>query len=168
MGNVDSEDARLYARELIRLRLSLERARQLQPEGRLVALTHFPPLLEGGGKTPVSDLMREFGVDDVVYGHLHGPSIRSAFTGTVDGVRYHFTAGDVLGFKLYQIPDLVEHQGYRLAELCRSRRKTSRKGRFFCPSVGMRGSVVAAVPMRFDSENAEGKEGFFIILPKKN
>ena len=103
-----SEDARLYARELIRLRLSLERARQLQPQGRLVALTHFPPLLEGGGETPVSALMTEFGVDDVVYGHLHGGSIHSAFTGTVGGVRYHFTSCDGLGFQLYALPDAVE------------------------------------------------------------
>ena len=110
-GSTEGEDARLYARELIRLRLSLERARQLLPQGRLIALTHFPPLLEGGGQTPVSDLMREFGVDDVVYGHLHGASIRSAFTGTVEGVRYHFTSCDGLGFKLYLLPDPVEQKG---------------------------------------------------------
>ena len=107
-GGDTGEDARLYARELIRLRISLERARQMQPQGRLVAMTHFPPLAEGGGETPVSALMAEFGVDDVVYGHLHGASIRSAFTGEVAGVRYHFVSCDGLGFRLYQIPDPVE------------------------------------------------------------
>lgn len=108
LGSTDGEDARLYARELIRLRISLERARQLSPQGRLIALTHFPPLGENGAQTPVSDLMREFGVGDVVYGHLHGASVRGAFTGTVDGVRYHFVSCDGLGFRLYQLPDTAE------------------------------------------------------------
>lgn len=108
LGSTDGEDARLYARELIRLRISLERARQLSPQGRLIALAHFPPLGENGAKTPVSDLMREFGVGDVVYGHLHGASVRGAFTGTVDGVRYHFVSCDGLGFRLYQMPEPVE------------------------------------------------------------
>lgn len=99
-----AEDARLYERELARLRLSLERARQLNPAGRLVALTHFPPLGEGGAETPVSDMMAEFGVSDVVYGHLHGASVRGAFTGEAGGVRYHFVSCDGLAFKLYQLP----------------------------------------------------------------
>ena len=102
-GAADGEDARLYARELIRLRISLERARELLPEGRLIALTHFPPLGEGGARTPVSDLMEEFGAKDVVYGHLHGASIRGAFTGTLRGVRYHFVSCDGLGFRLYEL-----------------------------------------------------------------
>ena len=79
--------------------------RRLSPEGRLVALTHFPPLGEGGTPTPVSELMREYGVGDVVYGHLHGASIRGAFSGTVEGVRYHFVSCDGLDFQLYQLPD---------------------------------------------------------------
>ena len=104
------EDARIYARELIRMRLSLEHARRLSPSGPLVALTHFPPLGEGGARTPVSALMREFGVGDVVYGHLHGASIKTAFTGALDGVRYHFASCDGLGFRLYRLPDDVGDQ----------------------------------------------------------
>lgn len=108
--NTEGEDARLYAREVARLRLSLDQARRLSPEGRLVALTHFPPLGEGGTQTPVSELMREYGVGDVVYGHLHGASIRGAFSGTVEGVRYHFVSCDGLDFQLYQLPDRVGNE----------------------------------------------------------
>ena len=106
-GSEEGEDARLYARELIRLRLSLEQARRLSPNGPLVALTHYPPLGEGGVRTPVSDLMEEFSVGDVVYGHLHGASIKTAFIGRVEGVRYHFVSCDGLDFKLYQMPEIV-------------------------------------------------------------
>lgn len=102
------EDARLYARELLRLRLSLEQARRLSPQGLLIAMTHFPPVGESGKRTPVSDMMREFGVDHVVYGHLHGASLKSAFTGVLDGVRYHFVACDGLDFRMYCVCENVE------------------------------------------------------------
>lgn len=99
----ESDDARLYARELIRMRISLEQARRLSPEGPLVALTHFPPLGEDGAATPMSALLEEFGVEDVVYGHLHGLSIKTAFSGVVNGVRYHFVSCDGVGFRLYAV-----------------------------------------------------------------
>ena len=99
----DTENERLYARELLRLRMSLECARKRSPDGPVVALTHFPPLGEGGVRTRVSDLMAEFHVNDVVYGHLHGASIKTAYSGQVNGVRYHYVACDGLGFKLAQI-----------------------------------------------------------------
>ena len=101
----DGETARLYARELLRMRMSLERARKMANDGRLVALMHFPPLGEGGVKTAVSDMMQEFAVSDVVYGHLHGASVKTAFTGDVDGVNYHIVSCDGLGFKLYMVLD---------------------------------------------------------------
>lgn len=107
------EDARLYARELLRLRMSLERARRLKPQGRLIAMTHFPPLGEGGVRTPVSDMMSEFGVDDVVYGHLHGASLKSAFSGEADGVRYHFVSCDGLGFRLHCVCRNVEPESMK-------------------------------------------------------
>lgn len=99
----DAENERLYTRELLRLRMSLECARKLSPQGRVIALTHFPPLGEGGTRTRVSALMTEFGVSDVVYGHLHGASIKTAYTGETDGVQYHFVACDGLEFRLAQI-----------------------------------------------------------------
>ena len=99
----EGDDTRIYAREVIRLRLSLEKARQLSPQGILIALVHFPPLGENGESTPVSDLMEAFHVRDVVYGHLHGISAKAAFTGNKNGVRYHFVSCDGIGFKLYQL-----------------------------------------------------------------
>ena len=99
----DGETARIYARELLRMRMSLERAAKMAVGKQLVFMTHFPPMGEGGVKTPVSDMMEEFSVSDVVYGHLHGISIKTAFAGTVNGVNYHFVACDGLGFKLHQV-----------------------------------------------------------------
>ena len=99
----DGETARIYARELLRMRMSLERAAKMAEGKKLVFMTHFPPLGEGGVETPVSGMMEEFSVSDVVYGHLHGISIKTAFTGEHNGVNYHFVSCDGLGFKLHQV-----------------------------------------------------------------
>ena len=104
----DTETARLYAREVLRMRMSLERAQKMAQGAPIVALTHFPPLGEGGVKTEISALMTEFRVSDVVYGHLHGASVKTAFYGESDHVNYHFVACDGLGFKLHVVRESGE------------------------------------------------------------
>lgn len=97
------EDEKIYARELLRMEMSLERAKQLKGE-RLVVMCHYPPLGEGGEATRLSALLEKYEVDDVVYGHLHGASLRGAVTGTFGGVRYHCVSCDGLHFRLYRLP----------------------------------------------------------------
>ncbi len=99
------EDRKIYDRELIRLGMSLDRARSLG--GRLVVMCHYPPLDENHRDTPVSLLIREYRPTDVVYGHLHGASLRSAFNGEKDGIRYHCVSCDGLGFGVKEIPGPV-------------------------------------------------------------
>lgn len=103
-GEDDSENERIYRRELLRLELSFSRARALSPDKRLVAMTHFPPTGEMGERSPVTELMTAFGVSDVVYGHLHGQANNRAFEGTIDGVRYFPSSCDGLGFRLRKLP----------------------------------------------------------------
>ncbi len=98
-----AEDERLYTRELLRMEMSLDRAERLGAE-RLVVMCHYPPLGEGGEETRLSQLLSRHGVDDVVYGHLHGASLRGAVTGLHGGVRYHCVSCDGLGFRLYRLP----------------------------------------------------------------
>lgn len=89
------DDRKIYERELGRLRLSLA----AMPEGceKLVML-HYPPLDDKLADTPFTLLLEEYGVCDVVYGHLHGPAHHSAFSGVHHGVRYHFASADYLSF----------------------------------------------------------------------
>lgn len=104
-----AEDEKIYCRELQRLEMSLERAMKLHAE-RLVVMCHYPPLGEGGAETPVSRLLVRYPVDDVVYGHLHGPSLRSAVNGFAYGMRFHCVSCDGLQFQLLRLSDAeVEH-----------------------------------------------------------
>ena len=98
------EDEKIYRRELLRMEMSLNQAVKLKTE-RLVVMCHYPPLGDGGAETPLSRLLEQYPVDDVVYGHLHGPSLRGAVTGTVRGIRYHCVSCDGLDFQVYRLPE---------------------------------------------------------------
>jgi len=98
------EDEKIYSRELLRMEMSLDRAMALRPQ-RLVVMCHYPPLGEGGAETPLSCLLKKYPVDDVVYGHLHGPSLRGAVNGEIDGIRYHCVSCDGLHFQVYRLPE---------------------------------------------------------------
>ncbi len=96
--DADEETRKIYQRELIRLRMSLEAGQK--KGGRMIVLTHYPPLDEHHGHTPMSELIASFAPTDVIYGHLHGASLKNAFNGTLDGIRYHCVSCDGLGFRL--------------------------------------------------------------------
>lgn len=97
-------DRKVYERELIRLRLSLEAALRIRAPGNaLVAMLHFPPLDERSGRSGFTDLLEEYGVNAVVYGHLHGIPEGSAFEGNRNGVEYRMVACDYIGFS----PELI-------------------------------------------------------------
>lgn len=101
------EDQKIYARELGRMELSLQHARRLDAEKAPIVLTHYPPVEEKGGRTPLAELLLRYGVRDVVYGHLHGVACERAFSGTVGEMRCHPVSCDCLGFKLYELPVLM-------------------------------------------------------------
>lgn len=98
-----AEDEKIYCRELQRMEMSLERAMKLHAE-RLVVMCHYPPLGENGAPTPLSELLSRYPVDDVVYGHLHGASLRSAVNGFAYGMRFHCVSCDGLQFQLLRLP----------------------------------------------------------------
>ncbi len=89
------EDAAIYARELARLRLSLESARGEAPR---LAMLHFPPWMPGQESTEVVNLLHEFGVSACVYGHLHDLAPGAFPEGPRDGVRYYCVSADLVGF----------------------------------------------------------------------
>ena len=46
------------------------------------------------------DVLHEFGIKRVFYGHLHGPTAHAlAVTGIHEGIDFRLIAGDYIGFK---------------------------------------------------------------------
>ena len=89
------EDHTIYEREVARLKLSLE---SLPKEGRRVGMLHYPPLLKDIRDTGFTELFEAFGVDRVVYGHLHLGHLARAFEGVHNGVTYTLVSCDVMNF----------------------------------------------------------------------
>ncbi|HHX14496.1 MAG TPA: serine/threonine protein phosphatase [Clostridiales bacterium] len=95
-ANFTEHDQKIYQRELGRLRLSLEAARSVG-ETKLICGIHFPPFNDRMEDTGFTELFREFSVQTVVYGHLHGPDAhQKAVQGWRDGVEYRLVACDYL------------------------------------------------------------------------
>lgn len=104
----DSENRKIYSRELLRMELSLQQGRKLDNDAPLVVLTHYPPCDETGKETPFTSLFEQYGASDVVYGHLHGAAGEYGFRGQIRNVRYHLCSCDSLGFQLFRLPVLKQ------------------------------------------------------------
>ncbi len=98
-ADADPDDVRIYNRERMRLEMSMKAARRIDANAPIVAMLHYPPLMESA--KGFSDILENYGVADCVYGHLHGASIAGAVRGLRGGVRYHQVSCDGLDFKLY-------------------------------------------------------------------
>lgn len=94
---LSAQDEKVYLRELLRLRMSLDQAKKLGGADVTVML-HFPPLFADGISTAFTDILEEYAVERVVYGHLHGAGIKIGFEGEKAGIQYHLVSCDALGF----------------------------------------------------------------------
>ena len=102
-GSADSQDAKIYRREVMRLELSLRDAAARSQGRPIVVMLHFPPFGEKKEDSGFTELLEAYHVRHCVYGHLHGEGLRSAFIGERKGVQYHLASCDGLGFRLLEI-----------------------------------------------------------------
>ncbi len=100
--NFKAHDEKIYTRELSRLRMSLDAAVK---EGfkKFIVMIHYPPMNEKLVESGFVEIFKEYSVEKVVYGHLHGPSLTKALNGEKDGVEYILTSGDYLDFNPIKI-----------------------------------------------------------------
>lgn len=103
----EPHDAKIYQREVGRLQLSLTAACNAGLKPR-IAMLHYPPTTHDGARTPITDLLEQYGVKLCVYGHLHGPARRWGIQGNVRGVTYHLAACDAIGFEPKLLGDVLE------------------------------------------------------------
>lgn len=110
MKDFSQQDAKVYNREVQRLKLSLDsavssqQAREGVEDGSiLIAMLHYPPFDEKGQPTEIVNTLTQYKPAHVVYGHLHGEGSRIAFEGEYEGTEYHLVSCDYLDFKLKRI-----------------------------------------------------------------
>ena len=96
-GNVDFD--KLVAREEGRLRASLKAAAALRAEtGReILVFMHFPPYWSGKASEGIIELLHEYGIKRVFFGHIHGNySLPPVFE--YEGIKMSIISADYLGF----------------------------------------------------------------------
>lgn len=94
------KDEKIYLREGQRLRNSLEQAAKSKYTKKLVML-HYPPTNDELQPSIFTGLCEEYGVEKVVYGHLHGAeAYGSGLLGDYNNVDYQLISCDYLNFDL--------------------------------------------------------------------
>ena len=95
-------DDKIFKRELIRLEASLKAAVD-QGAREIDCFLHYPPVFAGTEVPQITEILSRYPVKRVFYGHLHGESLRGAFSGMRNGIYYTVVSADALGFRPIQI-----------------------------------------------------------------
>ena len=98
----------MIKRENERLKLSFKDGIEKYGEDKeIIAFMHYPPIasenLLGSNYLDFYKTMKEYGVKECYYGHLHGNSHNDAIEGEVGGINFHLISADYLDFKPQKI-----------------------------------------------------------------
>ena len=88
---------KLRTREIERLRVSFETARTAGYD-QFIMFLHYPPIFGQQVIPEFFDAMKEYGVKQCFYGHLHGGAIPLAYQGEFFGVDCRLISADYLKF----------------------------------------------------------------------
>lgn len=100
--NFKAHDEKIYAREQIRLRLSLDAAKKAGYE-KIICMIHYPPTNEKFEESAFTAIFKEYNVEKVIYGHLHGKALNKVLNGEYDGIEYVMTSCDFIDFNPVKI-----------------------------------------------------------------
>lgn len=98
------EGKKLVARELIRAEMSLKCMQNMKkPEHKVIFMIHYPPFNARFEDSAFTELFKSYGVNAVVYGHLHGRDCRSKPFIEKDGIGYYLTSCDQINNRATEI-----------------------------------------------------------------
>ncbi len=98
------DDEKIYKREVIRLGLSLQDAKRLQQNNeKIIVMMHYPPFNSKMEDNEFTNLIEQYGVKTVVYGHLHSYDKKQKLIVYKNNVKYYLTSCDLIGNELIEI-----------------------------------------------------------------
>ena len=101
--NQTEDDEKIYKRELLRLEMSLQKAKELQSENdKIVCVLHYPPYTFKEEDNEVTALIEKYGVYKVAYGHIHA-FCKQNLVLNKNGIDYYLTSCDIVGNKMIEI-----------------------------------------------------------------
>lgn len=91
-------DDRINRREQLRLKMCLDAAKA-SGASRIILSMHYPPTDSRGSDTEFTEIIEQYDVFCVLYGHLHGEDAeRNAYNGVRNRIPYRLVSSDVLKF----------------------------------------------------------------------
>ncbi len=104
------DDRKIIQREIGRLKLSLEDAKNTNENKPTLVCMHYPPIsknyLNNEFERKIINLLKEYKVKKCIYGHLHGVSHAQAIVGEREGIEFNLVSADYLNFKLFKIQSI--------------------------------------------------------------
>lgn len=95
--NFTEHDQKMYEREKIRLKLTLDDMQRKREEGdKCVCMIHYPPFNSKREDSYFTELFEQYKVDIVVYGHLHKTAGRFDKVVQKNNVKYYLTSADLI------------------------------------------------------------------------
>ncbi|MDR1940320.1 MAG: metallophosphoesterase [Clostridiales bacterium] len=100
----DGETVKIYEREKIRLKMTLDAAVKQKSGGDgLYLMMHYPPFNPDVSPSGFTDIIEQYPVDCVVYGHIHG--VKGArLVSEKNNIKYYLTSCDMIENKLIELP----------------------------------------------------------------
>ena len=90
----DEHDQKIYNREILRLKMSLDDAVSLGAK-KIIASLHYPPCNDKFQDSGFTDMLRDYKVKTCIYGHLHGQdAFKNGYKGNWNGVEYRLVSLD--------------------------------------------------------------------------
>jgi len=103
-GALEPEDQKIYLREGERLKLSLKNMQKFrQQNDRVICMMHFPPFNSKRQPSIFTEILNEYKVNAVVYGHLHGKDCRKELKLKINDISYYLTSCDLTDNVLTEI-----------------------------------------------------------------
>ena len=99
------EDKKIYLRELNRMELSLKTMQNMrQKRDKVIVMMHYPPFNYKQDDSEFTKMFEKYGVDIVVYGHLHGyDKKRNKLFLVKNKIKYYLTSCDLVNNQLVRI-----------------------------------------------------------------
>ena len=99
----DDHDQKIYNREVLRLKMSLDSAVAAGFE-EIIGILHYPPTNDKFHPSGFTELFEAYGVKKVAYGHLHSKeAFKKGLQGDFYGVEYHLASLDYLNCKPFRL-----------------------------------------------------------------
>lgn len=113
MNKDDEESKRLLDREKIRLELSIKQAydfvksQVITDDIKVICAFHYPPInkkiVDNKQTNEIIEVIKKYGIKDVIYGHLHASSQSEAFIGEYNEINFNLVSSDYLQFNPIKI-----------------------------------------------------------------